>query len=122
MRSFVLAAPIAALALLAVAPSAFAADRADLHRGEQLVERYCAGCHAVRQSGASPNAAAPPFRDLHTRYQIDDLAEGLAEGLLTGHPAMPEFEFSPSDVQAIIAYLKSIQTHQDAALPRASGR
>lgn len=117
MRSLVLAA-----ALLVLAPVASAAERADVQRGEMLVRRHCAACHAVGISGASPDKAAPPFRDLHTRYQIDDLAEGLAEGLLTGHPAMPEFTFAPGDVQAIIAYLKSIQARQDAALSAPAGR
>ena len=115
------------LALLAVlgaaAPAAAATPApAQLARGERLVRIHCSGCHAVALKGASPNHAAPPFRELHTRYNIDDLAEGLAEGLLTGHPAMPEFMFSPDDVQAIIAYLKSIQTHQEAGLPTATGR
>lgn len=117
MRSLALAA-----ALLVLASRASAAEHADLQRGETLVRRHCAACHAVGAAGASPDKAAPAFRDLHTRYQIDDLAEGLAEGLLTGHPAMPEFTFAPADVQAIIAYLKSIQARQDAALPLAAGR
>lgn len=92
-----------------------ATQPADVARGEVLLTRYCAGCHAVGPSGVSPNRAAPRFRELHTRYKMDDLAEALAEGMLTGHPAMPEFRFSPADVQAVIAYLKSIQTHQEAA-------
>ena len=73
-------------------------------------------CHAVGRSGASPNTAAPPFRDLHQRYPVDSLAEALAEGILTGHPQMPEFRFAPEEVNDIILYLKSIQTEQGAAL------
>lgn len=83
-------------------------------RGHLLVQRYCAGCHAVTRTGKSPNAAAPAFRDLNARYRIDDLGEALAEGILTGHPAMPQFEFPPKDVAAVLAYLKSIQTNQTA--------
>lgn len=64
--------------------------------------------------------AAPAFRELHRRYSIENLAEALAEGMLVGHPAMPEFEFRPKDVRAIIAYLKSVQTRDDAVLPRRS--
>ena len=37
------------------------------------------------------------------------LEEALAEGLVTGHPDMPEFQFEARDVGAIIAYLNSIQ-------------
>lgn len=109
-------------AALALAGPAAGADRSQLRRGQELVQIYCSGCHAVGPKGDSSNHAAPPFRELHTRYRIDDLAEGLAEGLLTGHPAMPEFTFSPADVQSIIAYLKSIQTHQEARLREVTGR
>ena len=114
-------AALALIAFLALAGSA-AAQPVDLARGQMLVERHCAGCHATGVAGVSPNKAAPPFRNLHTRYQIDDLAEALAEGLLTGHPAMPEFHFAPKDIKSIIAYLKSIQTHQDASAAGLAGR
>jgi cytochrome c len=86
-------------------------------RGRLLVQRYCAGCHSVTRTGSSPNPAAPPFRDLNRRYRIDELGEALAEGILTGHPAMPEFKFPPDDVKAVLAYLKSIQTLQQASGP-----
>jgi mono/diheme cytochrome c family protein len=100
---------IPTLAAMAVAGAAHAQDAA---RGAELVRRHCSGCHAVGSAGDSPNPAAPRFRELHRRYDPDLLAEALAEGLLTGHPAMPEFRFEPRDVQAIIRYLQSIQTRQ----------
>jgi hypothetical protein len=46
---------------------------------------------------------------LGRRYPIDALAEALAEGLSSGHPDTPEFRFEIQDVDAILAYLKSIQ-------------
>jgi len=52
---------------------------------------------------------APPFWTLSSRYPIDNLAESLAEGIVSGHPDMPIFVFSPHDVEAIIQYLQSIQ-------------
>ncbi|WP_374576266.1 cytochrome c [Phenylobacterium sp.] len=104
-----------AAVLLAVgtAGSAFAAE-SPAQRGHELVLKNCGVCHAVGVKDKSPNPAAPAFRELHTRYPIDDLAEALAEGILTGHPQMPEFSFPPDDVKAIIEYLKSIQTKQGA--------
>jgi mono/diheme cytochrome c family protein len=78
-------------------------------RGEVLLTRNCARCHAVGRSGTSPHPEAPPFRTLSRRYKIEGLAEALAEGLSTGHPDMPEFVFAAEDVGAIIDYLKSIQ-------------
>jgi mono/diheme cytochrome c family protein len=102
-----------AVGLAAIATTA-AAQADKTSRGRLLVQRYCASCHAIDRSGRSPNHAAPPFRDLSARYKIDDLAEALAEGILTGHPAMPEMKFPPEDVKAILAYIRSIQAHQQA--------
>jgi cytochrome c len=81
----------------------------DLKRGEQLLTRDCAKCHAVGRIGDSPMKEAPTFRTLGQRYPIDSLEEALGEGIMSGHPAMPEFEFDAADVGAIIDYLNSIQ-------------
>ncbi|MET0274104.1 MAG: cytochrome c, partial [Phenylobacterium sp.] len=104
--------------ILALAAPAMAAGPRDpvVERGRVLVQRYCAGCHAVGTSGHGLNPAAPPFRHLAERYPIENLGEALAEGILTGHPAMPEFRFGPDDVQAVIGYLTSIQVRQAASL------
>lgn len=91
-----------------------AAQAHQTSRGALLVQRHCASCHAIGRSGDSPNKAAPAFRDLHNRYHVDDLGEALAEGILVGHPAMPEMRFPPNDVAAILAYIHSIQTEQRA--------
>ena len=107
--TLLIAAGLAAVATTAVAQ----VDQTS--RGRLLVQRYCASCHSIDRSGRSPNHTAPPFRDLNARYKIDDLAEALAEGILTGHPAMPEMRFPPDDVKAILAYIRSIQAHQQAA-------
>lgn len=89
-----------------------AAAQSPAARGEELVTRHCSGCHATGRDGASREPAAPPLRELHRRYDPELLGEALAEGLLTGHPMMPEFRFPPTDVRAVIDYLKSIQTKQ----------
>ncbi len=106
---------------LVTAPAAAGETRDRIARGHLLVQRYCANCHAVTRSGASPHPAAPPFRDLHDRYPVDSLAEALAEGILVGHPAMPEMRFPPDDVSAILAYIVSVQRQQRASLPAAQG-
>ncbi|HEY0568860.1 MAG TPA: cytochrome c [Xanthobacteraceae bacterium] len=84
-------------------------SRAALARGEELLTRHCASCHAVGRTGASPHDTAPVFRTLSQRYKIEALEEALAEGLSSGHPDMPEFSFETDDVAAIIAYLNAIQ-------------
>ena len=81
----------------------------DLARGRAILEENCSRCHAVGTADASALAAAPAFRTLGERYPIADLEEALAEGILTGHPAMPELSFEPGDVAAIIAYIQSLQ-------------
>jgi cytochrome c len=78
-------------------------------KGHAIVSAHCARCHAVGRTGESPLKAAPPFRTLHLRYPVESLEESLAEGIVTGHPAMPEFRFSPEQVGDIIAYLKSLE-------------
>ena len=80
-----------------------------LKRGEALLAKNCARCHAIGTVGRSPHPAAPAFRTISRKYPIDGLEEALGEGLSVGHPDMPDFVFEPEDVGAIVAYLKSIQ-------------
>ena len=99
----------AAIVVLSAA-TGFAQDRARFERrGESLLSQHCAMCHAIGLSGSSPHPKAPPFRSLSERYPLDSLAESLGEGLVPGHPEMPEFVFPPNDVGAILRYLRSIQ-------------
>jgi cytochrome c len=99
---------VAALAAALMRPAA-AADDADLAHGKELLQRDCASCHAIGKSGASPKKEAPAFRTLGRRYPVESLEEALGEGIMSGHPDMPEFSFDADDVGDIIAYLKSIQ-------------
>lgn len=99
-------------ALLATATTGLAAEAPSARRGGEIVQRQCGGCHAAGRRGASPLSAAPPLRELQRRYEPEALAEALAEGILTGHPAMPAFRFEPHDVRAIILYLNEIQDRQ----------
>ena len=49
----------------------------------------------------------PPFRTLHERYPIESLQESLAEGIVTGHLSMAEFQLDPGQVSDVIVFLKS---------------
>jgi mono/diheme cytochrome c family protein len=80
-----------------------------IRQGEEIVTKECGRCHAIGRTGASKHPQAPPFRTLSKHYPIESLEEALGEGIISGHPDMPEFEFDADDVGAIIAYLKSIQ-------------
>ena len=99
----------AATLLMASAVSAYAAEKGLADKGEVLVKENCSRCHAIGKEGDSPHKEAPPFRTLSKNYPIEDLSESLAEGIVSGHPDMPIFVFSPHDVEAIIEYLQSIQ-------------
>jgi mono/diheme cytochrome c family protein len=78
-------------------------------RGLVFVRTHCAKCHSVDRIGRSPLPIAPPFRTLHERYPVESLQESLAEGIVTGHPSMPEFQLDPGQVGDVIAYLKSLE-------------
>jgi cytochrome c len=96
------------LALIAVcAASGAAADSAQ--RGFVFVKTNCSPCHAIGRYDQSPLPLAPPFRTLHQRYPIEDLEESLAEGIVTGHPSMPEFQLDGAQINQLIDYLKTLE-------------
>jgi cytochrome c len=77
--------------------------------GRQIAQQNCQSCHALGTTQSSPNPSAPPLRTLGQRYPIDTLAEAFGEGILVGHSPMPEFELQPRQIEALLAYLKTIQ-------------
>jgi cytochrome c len=99
----------AALAAMVLVTANAAADEAQLKQGQALLTQKCARCHAVGRAGDSARPDAPAFRTLGTRYPIEALEEALGEGIMSGHPDIPEFAFDAPQVGAIIVYLKSIQ-------------
>jgi mono/diheme cytochrome c family protein len=78
-------------------------------RGKALAEEKCARCHAVGSEGISKHKAAPPFRDVAQRYPVENLAEALAEGIVSGHPDMPVFAFEPAEIGVLLAYLDHLR-------------
>jgi mono/diheme cytochrome c family protein len=100
----------AAMACLVFLTAAAAADERAKARGRAIAEAKCARCHAIGTQGKSPMALAPPFRDLSQHYPVEHLAEALAEGIVVGHPAMPEFTFDPPEIDALLSYLQSLSS------------
>jgi mono/diheme cytochrome c family protein len=88
---------------------ASAMESAAAERGHDLVSDNCLRCHAIDRVAESALSAAPPLRDLHRRYDVEFLMEALVEGITTAHSEMPEFQFTPADASAIVAYLKSLE-------------
>ena len=58
-----------------------------------------------RRAGSAP----PPAGALET------LEEARAEGIFSGHPAMPEYEYIPGEIAAIIAWMNSLEADLGAA-------
>jgi hypothetical protein len=53
---------------------------------------------------------APPFTYLGRNYPISSLAEALAEGMITGHDGMPEWELAPAEIRGLLGYIQSVQS------------
>lgn len=104
MKSLVFAS---ALGLAAIQPAAAQQDLF-IARGKALAEKNCSRCHAVGATDVSLHPQAPPFRLVVERYPSEDLAEALAEGIVSGHPDMPVFVFQPHEIEAFLAYLDSL--------------
>jgi mono/diheme cytochrome c family protein len=83
-----------------------AALRAD---GRAIAQAQCATCHAVGLDDESPAPEAPVFRHILARYSDAALNEDLINGIQVAHP-MPAFQFNPQGADALIAYMRSIQT------------
>ena len=78
-------------------------------RGEAIVTRDCAMCHAVNREGLSQNRRAPPLRELPWRMSPEEMRRQLSTGITAGHPEMPRFRFSAAEVDAIMAHIRAIQ-------------
>jgi cytochrome c len=95
--------------VLALGSSVAMAQSGRVQRGLTFAQTNCSQCHAIGRVGESPIPEAPPFRTLHTRYPVEDLAEAFAEGITTSHPTMPQFQLDPAQINDLLAYLNSIQ-------------
>ncbi|MGI9524337.1 MAG: c-type cytochrome [Hyphomicrobiaceae bacterium] len=78
-------------------------------RGWTIAQKHCADCHAITRHDQSPTAvnANTPLRDLHKRYPIKMLIDGLASGTIAGHDEMPAFTLSRSGMSALLSYIDS---------------
>lgn len=100
--------------LIVVAPLLFtvvqSAPASELvQHGRDLAQRLCAACHAIERGVLSPITAAPAFRRLRPRVDLDRMAERLQSGIVVGHPEMPAFVLKEHEALALVAYIKSLQ-------------
>ncbi len=89
-----------------------------IEEGRAFARDRCAHCHGIGRVDVSPLEQAPPFRRLHERYPVAQLAEAFAEGIVVGHADMPAFELTPREISALIAYLGSLENADGPGRPR----
>ena len=87
------------------------ADAALIARGHAIAKENCSRCHAIGMTDVSANPKSPPFRTLAQKYPLANLEEALSEGIMVGHqgPEMPVFQFDPAQIDALLAYIESVQ-------------
>ena len=107
--TFCIISAITSFLAITLAGPAYSEEAELISAGRELISKHCSRCHAVATDDVSKHPQAPAFRTLGKRYSVESLEEALAEGIFTGHPDMPEFQFQPPEIAAVIAYLRSIQ-------------
>jgi cytochrome c len=80
-----------------------------IEAGRNIAEQMCARCHAIGEHDEGPHKQAPPFRTFARMWPLESLEEALAEGIVVGHPDMPEFVLEPEEIASFIAYLESLE-------------
>lgn len=102
------------LAACAAAPAPTPAAQAGVDpdliaQGRAVAVAECSRCHALDEITQSPNAGAPPMAELLGRYPAEMLASDLIDGIRVGHDEMPEFDFTVTAADALVAYLQSLK-------------
>jgi cytochrome c len=82
-----------------------AAHAADSRQGQKLAERWCASCHYVDSRAQAPDAA-PPFAPMADEAAYPDAR--LRGWLTDPHPPMPNLSLSRTDIDNIIAYIRTL--------------
>lgn len=109
MKTTVLGFLVFAVMALPVTPGALAkSGEADIGAGRKLAEQACARCHAIGRDDESTLAIAPPLRTFAAKWPLENLEEAFAEGIVTGHAAMPEFQFEPEQINDLLSYIQSV--------------
>lgn len=98
--------PVLSMAFACIV-AASAGARADVVRGQELSERLCSGCHAVKPGQKSPVAAAPTFQRSASDPSITETS--LRVFLRTPHWTMPNIVLKPDDTDDIVEYLLSLK-------------
>ena len=112
IRTIFLVASSIVCAQIACAP----ALAADVENGLKLSKQWCAACHVVTSDQKSGSVDVPTFADVARRKtEKKPLAAFLAEP----HGKMPNMSLSRSEIDDIVAYIRSLgPAADDPAEPR----
>jgi len=99
-----------ALGYLLASPASAGEQEDQVQRGLKYAQEHCGRCHALGNHDVSPHPKAPPFRVVVDRFPSENLAEALAEGIVSGHADMPVFVLQPDEIEAFLAYLDSLES------------
>jgi cytochrome c len=100
MRSFVRLT----LTLAAIVAAPAVSTAADVTKGAQLAQRWCANCHVVDGSGAAVVQQGPPsFRS------IGLTGDQLRAFLTHPHGAMPDLALTRAEIDDVIAYIATLR-------------
>ncbi|MBX9758232.1 MAG: cytochrome c [Beijerinckiaceae bacterium] len=115
----IVAASAAFLALSVLAPQVVAMpadaqnpDNAEsVAIGREAAQEWCARCHAIGRTGASPNKASPPLRAVAHKYRDKSISSILIiDGTVVEHRGMPRFEVPVEKADGLIAYIRSLDS------------
>ena len=113
VRHALIAAALLGLLVCVTAAGAQAAtDQVKL--GERLVNQSCVVCHFA------PQITSGTYAPALSKDSLGGKAEVMHEVIANGTPRMPGFkyQFKPQQIDAIVAYLKTIPPAAAAAPPR----
>ena len=105
MRLVVGATTLLMLSLFANGQANAAAEEA---QGEALAKQYCIRCHATGKTDESNHPSVRPLREIAAAGPMPMLEAARKTGSIAGHDEMPEFDMELDQINALIAYLKSI--------------
>jgi tetratricopeptide (TPR) repeat protein len=98
-----------ALKRLEPAPAGATSPASDrlIRQGKEIAEKSCGSCHAVGLKDVSREKNAPEFRNLSRRHPNLTLRAPIERAIAVAHDALPPFNLSNQEVEAIIAYIGS---------------
>jgi cytochrome c len=95
-----------ALALVMVGVVAPHPLRADVAKGRQLAQQWCANCHIV---GTNPSGTVQPGPPSFPLIARDRSVDQLHAFLTHPHGAMPDLSLTRAEIDDLIAYIETLR-------------